>query len=111
MLSKQFKLDLRSDKNFFFNCKKKHLQEFSVFYKKNAKKGLKISIIVPKKTVKLATDRNRIKRIFYLVIENLPDEVKNINADVAIVVNKSNIKEKDVNLVKTIEGSLVEITV
>ncbi|NCO11913.1 MAG: ribonuclease P protein component [Candidatus Pacebacteria bacterium CG_4_10_14_3_um_filter_34_15] len=111
MLSKQFKLDLRSDKNFFYNCKKKHLQEFSVFYKKHTKDGLKIAIIVPKKTVKLATDRNRIKRIFYSVIEKLPEGIKNKNINVVIVVNKADIKEKDLNLIKTIEGSLVEITV
>jgi len=111
MLSKQFKFNLRNDVNFFLNCKKKHLQEFSVFYKKNIGEGLKIAIIVPKRTVKLATDRNRTKRIFYSVIEKLSSNIKNKNLNVVIVVNKGNIRNKDLNLVKIIEGSLVEITV
>ncbi|MCB9813478.1 MAG: ribonuclease P protein component [Pseudomonadales bacterium] len=117
MLPKSLKLDLRSDKSFFFNCKKKHSRYFSLFYKKNNELGLKIAIIVPKKLVNLATKRNKIKRIFSSSI-NLILEDKNIklelfkkSLDLALVVNKGGLEIQKVKLAEIIKGSLIEIEI
>ena len=111
MLLKQMKLDLRSKKDFFSSCRKKHSQFFSFFYKKNNNEGLKVSVIVPKKILKLATKRIKVKRKICTSLEKLPREQKNKNIDLALVVNKRSIKLDVDELVKIIESSLIEITV
>ena len=117
MLSKHLKLDLRSEKKFFSSCKKKHSQYFSFFYRKNEEEGLKIAVIIPKKTVKLATERNKIKRKIYSIINEViknsknPKKIIEKNINIAIVVNKKSVKEEVSNLVKIIEGNLIEIRV
>ena len=42
MLSKQSKFDLRNDRTFFLNCKKKHSPYFSFFYTENKSEPFEI---------------------------------------------------------------------
>ena len=117
MLPKHLKLDLRSEKNFFSSCKKNHSQYFSFFYRKNEGKGLRVVVIIPKKTVRLATERNKVKRKIYSIINEViknsknPKEITEKNINLAIVVNRKSVKEKAVNLVEIIKGNLIEIKV
>jgi ribonuclease P protein component len=111
MLPRQMKLDLRSKKDFFKTCKKKHSQFFSFFYKKNNQEGLKVSVIVPKKLLNLATKRIEVKRKVNNCLGKLSLEQKNKNIDLALVVNKKMIDLEQNRLLKIIESSLIEITV
>ena len=109
MLPKQSKFNLRNDKNFFSDCKKKHFQYLSFFYKTNEGSGLRVSVIIPKKNIKLATLRNQIKRKIYSYIEKNTSKLMSKNLDLVIVLNKKNIEITDSDLKKAIEGNLNEI--
>ncbi len=95
MLSKQLKLDLRKNKDFFSSCKKKHFTNFSLFYSKKKSEVSKAIVIVPKKTNKLASQRNKIKRAAYLLIENVFSTNKENNIDLIIVIKKQ-ISQKNI---------------
>lgn len=109
MLSKQQKLDLRNTKNFFLDCKKKNTPLFSLFYQKNNERGLKIAVIVPKKTIKLASQRNDLKRFFYSLCEDLSETVKNKNLNLVIIINRNPPESKKKQLSSLLESSLIEI--
>lgn len=109
MLSKQLKLDLRSKKDFFSSCNRKHSQFFSFFYKKNNNEGLKVSVIVPKKILKLATKRIEVKRKVYASLALLISEQKEKSIDLALVVNKKAINLEVSELKKRIEEKLLKL--
>jgi len=103
------KLDLRSKKDFFSSCKRKHSPYLGFFYKKNSKEGLKVSIIVPKKIVKLATKRIKVKRKIYLAIESLSSSLLNRNINLALVVNKKAVELSTSEFTKIINSKLLDL--
>lgn len=115
MLPKHFKLDLREKRDFFSLCKKKFSKDFSFFYQVNENEGLKITVVIPKKIVKLATKRNWERRRIFTALEEIiknsvrAKEIKESNLNLVIVLKKS-IKEQNLeNLVENIERNLIEI--
>lgn len=86
MLSKQFRLNLRKEKDFFDNCKKVHTPYFSLFYISGD--SFQTAIIVSKKIAKLATQRNNIKRKFRTAVSQKLDFLSKFKTKLVIVVNK-----------------------
>jgi len=72
MISKNNKLS-KKDFDIFSEVKKKKVSNnlFSLLYNKKQDTQTKISVIISKKTIKKATDRNRIKRIVFGVLKPL----------------------------------------
>jgi len=95
MLSKRKKLLLREKKNFFIQAKKIRLDFLHFFYLKDGQG--QFIVIVPKKIVKQAVKRNKIKRIFYFYINSFLKENKCNGSGVFIlkrVIKKDKIKDQ-----------------
>lgn len=88
MLPKKNRLDLRNTEGFFENCQKIHLQEFSIYLKENQVKETQATVIVSKKTEKLATNRSRIKRIYRAALQSFVSDTQ-LQKQIVIIVHKS----------------------
>lgn len=110
MLQKQFKLDLRSDKDFFSSCQKKHSPFFSLFYIKNDS-SFKTTIVVPKKSALLATKRSKVRRTYYAALTNILDLIKKYKMNLVIVVSKKGTELKVIEVEEKIKSSLKKINV
>lgn len=95
MISKQHRLRLKKD--FEKVIREGQRQESSLFkfiYRKNNLGYVRFAVMVSKKTEKLATRRNKIKRqMRYVLSEALPD-VKTKNCDLIIIVRKPALAQK-----------------
>ena len=83
MLSKQFRLNLRKETDFFLHCKKLHSPYFSIFYQ--VSDSFSATVIVSKKTQNLATARNALKRKFKNALVTLLDQLLPLHVKMAIV--------------------------
>jgi ribonuclease P protein component len=102
VLSKYYKLNLRKYQGFFAKSKKIHSEYFSLFFIKSDL--TKVIVIIPKKAIKSAVERNNLKRKYYSVIENNWDYFEKSKLSLAIVVhNKGNFLDKNqiFNQIKT----------
>lgn len=84
MLSRQFRLNLREEKEFFLNCKKIHTPFFSFFYKPS--ESFKSTVIVSKKNFGLATKRSSVKRKFRSALQNILEDLIKFKINLAVVV-------------------------
>lgn len=85
MLNKQFRLDLRKEKDFFLNCKKVHTPYFSFFYQTS--ENFQSTVIVSKKVQKLATQRSATKRKFRGALKVLLNDLTKFKIKLAIIVH------------------------
>lgn len=105
MLNKQFRLDLRKEKDFFLNCKKLHTPYFSFFYLPSD--SFQTTVIVSKKVALKATQRNQIKRKFRGAAKVLLNDLTNFKIKVAIIVHprgtKLSISEIAEQIIKNVQ--------
>lgn len=87
MISRKYFLYLRKQPNFFFQARKQYSDLFLIFSKKSDSPHY--VVIVPKKTVQLATKRNECKRKIYSLIQKLILSYELKDYDFAIVLKKS----------------------
>ena len=85
MLSKKRKLQLRQFPDFFDHAQKSFHSLFTLFYRQN-QTGFLPAVIVPKKAARKATERNTLKRIVYVVIEQNYQQLEHKKISVAIVL-------------------------
>lgn len=81
MLSSSHRLQLRRTLPFYTYPYKAHTACFSVYWNRvETQKGAQLAVVVPKKVAKLATKRNRIKRVvralFSTLLPSLPENVQ-----------------------------------
>ena len=84
--------------NYGLSCRHKN---FSVYYLPNNLKYSRIGFAVSSRTVKLATRRNRIKRLLRELYRKNKKELK-INIDLVIGVKKSFYKDVSYHIVETV---------
>lgn len=102
MLSKQKKLNLSHSeaRNFFF-FKQKKKGTIKVFYRHNdIKSSSKIAVVIPKKIIQKATQRNKIKRFIFRSIENHPILAEPIDLVIKLEKSNNNPEEIDLNIIK-----------
>ena len=85
MLSKQIRLNLREETDFFSSCKRFHTPYFSLFYKES--ETFQATIIVTKKTAVLTTRRNAIKRKFRSAVHSILNNLTKLKIKLAVVVH------------------------
>lgn len=94
MIPTPIRLSLRGEKDFFKKSKRLYLQTMTCFWQEADQP--QFAVIVPKKQVKLATDRNRMKR---QVLHALYREIKEVDEKMvkrkAVVVLKKHQKFED----------------
>ena len=86
MLSKQFRLNLRKESDFFQKCKKAHTPYFSFFFVPSNE--FKATVIVSKKIATKASQRNAIKRKFRSAVTANLDFLTKLKINLAIVVHE-----------------------
>lgn len=78
MLPKQHSFKLRQQRGFFYKAERYFSHYFTLFYV--PAEALKTVVVIPKKVVRLATGRNKLRReIESYLLETIP-EVKNTSA-------------------------------
>jgi ribonuclease P protein component len=85
-LPKQYKLLLRKDQSFFERAHRFFSDYFTYFFIPSDN-NFKSVVIIPKKAVSLATDRNKIKRMVYHAIEMARPQVTQ-NFKVVLIAKK-----------------------
>lgn len=109
MLSKQFRLNLRKETDFFSSCKKVHTPYFSLFYKES--ESFLVTVIVTKKTVVLSTKRNALKRKFRSAIQSLLDDLIKLKIKVTIVVHVKSAELSVSEIAQQIEKNVQKIRI
>lgn len=94
MLSSSKKLILRDKADFFNQAEKKHSKYFSLFYKKaESCKGV---FIIPKKSVGLASHRNKHKRRLYNIFEQIYEDVLSWHLVFVVKKDLKNLSDKEI---------------
>ncbi len=95
MLAKNHKLQLRSNTNFFTEAQRTRIPNFLVYYQKTSQ-NLQVIVIIPKKIVSSAAERNTAKRFIYTVLQkNWKDLEKLQLAIVLVLQNRITHKDSD----------------
>lgn len=87
MLSKHQKLQLRQEKEFFTEATRTVIHPFLVYIQHNQEVP-RFTVIVPKRVVTQSTQRNKLKRQIYQVIQDRLKENAFAAVSVAFVVNR-----------------------
>jgi ribonuclease P protein component len=110
MLSKRRKLNLRQHPNFFGLAKRLFFPHLTCFYLLNHNKsGFLSTVVVPKKVSLKATDRNKLRRNVYQVIENNYSTLQQKNLCVVLVLKPQakSVSSRDLN--EAVEDSLRQL--
>lgn len=88
MIPKIFRLNLRTNKDFFINSKRYYADNFIVFYcPTSLEKQSQLTVVVPKKQVKKRVNRSKVKRQVYAAA--LPLLVKSKGLEVVLVAKRN----------------------
>ena len=101
MLSKSRRLSSQEVKGVFLGGRKTSGGGVTLIYKRKDRGHTKLSVVVSSKTIRTATERNRLRRIYYSTIGSLLKNIKGSFLGVLIVkrdVDKKNTKALRGNL-------------
>lgn len=93
MLAKNHKLQLRSNTNFFNEAQRTRIPYFLVYYQKTSQ-NLQVIVIIPKKIVSSAAERNTAKRFIYTVLQKNWHDIEKLQMAVVLVL-QSRVTKKD----------------
>lgn len=109
MLNRQWRLDLRTETDFFSQCKKVHTPYFSLFY--TPSDTFQAVVIVTKKVCALATQRNTVKRRFKSALQNLLVKLSGLKIKIAIVVHAKGVSLSVPEIAQHIENNVQKIRI
>ncbi len=110
MLLKVSRLKLRQQKDFFTSANKIYSPLFTLFIKKNTD-NFRTAIIVPKKAIKLASKRNKVKRQIQNMINERYFSLKNKKISVVIVINKNTFQNTPLEFKKELLRKINEVKI
>jgi ribonuclease P protein component len=93
MIPQQYKLRLRAQKDFFEHAQKLRARNFSVFYQEN-QHGLQLTVLVPKRVIALATERNRIKRRIYQELQKNIVTLEKMTLSLVLVLQQKIVEQE-----------------
>ncbi len=108
MIPKKYKLQLRKIPGFFANCDRYFSRYFLVFYQKNNGQDTQVTIIVPKKIIKLRVNRTKMKRQLYKL--SLPFVQNSKGVSLVLVINKTTLTASNQDLLSDFEQIFSKIS-
>ena len=108
MLAKNHKLQLRSNTTFFNDAQRTRIPYFLVYYQKTSQ-NLQVIVIIPKKIVSSAAERNTAKRHIYTVLQKNWTEIEKLQMAIVLVLQNRITKQDSEKIQSELCNSLLKL--